>query len=751
MMQRFVDMTSRRCLLIACMIAILAGGMLAGSASSSDWPGFLNLGTSASDEQNLPESWSADSNVLWKVPLGGRANSSPVVVGNRVYVTDCVLEERGRSYRIASWLMMGLATAVVLFSTLGGRNEPAQAAEVASNSNPSRLSAFRFRFALVAAFLVGGYGALLACEDARMNYPRAWSILGRPWRSFDAAGELRVMPTVPRLWKTIAPEASEKDASAGDTSLASDYYRIPTDCFVAGLAAAILSLIVAGVLGHKRSVDSRSSSRRVAAWIGNAILLTLLGTLFASVFSSLVASLPYRGARTWFRCADIAAVGMIAAVALIPRRSRWRIVGALLVLAALGFLYLKAPHDVIDRMAAAKKGGFITYGLAAAVACAWLLFEHFRSRALPARPAKLQFVGSAATAFTTAAYFGTCIYLLPQQGLSLKVLAVDVQTGNVAWSTTCGTGSAALPLHPTNTLASATPAVDDGHVFVRFGGGGVFCLDTDGRIVWHYDDPEVPAHWGPGSSPAICDDLLILCYDVDERAFTVALDKRNGDVVWTADRTSEVVPAVKEYDSYSTPVIWTQQGGKQIIIYSSGYLCAYDPKDGKELWHVQTTGKQIVPTPIIAGDRLIVGGGDQGMYLGAVSVSRDADQNWVPKVEWVVKQLQPDLPSPVVYDGRLYTVNRKGIAMCIDMAKGKLLWKERLTGEYHASLVAGDGKIYFCNVDGTTTVLAAGSERRVLATNELNTSVQATFAISGGRLFIRSKDNLYCIEEKASR
>ncbi len=114
---------------------------------------------------------------------------------------------------------------------------------------------------------------------------------------------------------------------------------------------------------------------------------------------------------------------------------------------------------------------------------------------------------------------------------------------------------------------------------------------------------------------------------------------------------------------------------------------------------------------------------------------------------WEQKKGMPKVPSMVFVRPHVFAITDGGVASCMDAATGELVWQERVGGNFAASPVTGEGRIYFVGDNGETTVIEAGPAFKVLAKNPLGEKVQATPAISQGRLFIRTEKNLFCIGE----
>src|SRR5439155_1898453 len=106
----------------------------------------------------------------------------------------------------------------------------------------------------------------------------------------------------------------------------------------------------------------------------------------------------------------------------------------------------------------------------------------------------------------------------------------------------------------------------------------------------------------------------------------------------------------------------------------------------------------------------------------------------------------PDTPCPVAWKDWLFVVTDNGVAQCFDARSGEFLWKERLAaGDYKASPVAADGKVYFLNRKGVCTVVRAGPKFEKLAENRVADETIASPAVSDGRIYLRGKRTLYCI------
>ncbi len=115
---------------------------------------------------------------------------------------------------------------------------------------------------------------------------------------------------------------------------------------------------------------------------------------------------------------------------------------------------------------------------------------------------------------------------------------------------------------------------------------------------------------------------------------------------------------------------------------------------------------------------------------------------------WKVDKAMPSKPSPLLVDGLVYTVQDQGVATCLDEKTGEEVWTARLGGNYSASPVAGDGKLYFLSEEGKITVVKPGRKYEMLAENTLPDGFMASPAIAGKSLYLRTRKALYRVEAR---
>jgi outer membrane protein assembly factor BamB len=324
-----------------------------------------------------------------------------------------------------------------------------------------------------------------------------------------------------------------------------------------------------------------------------------------------------------------------------------------------------------------------------------------------------------------------------EEGRSLRALAVDVNTGAIQQDIELFRLKSPKLMNPKNSFASPTPVIEGDRVYVHFGAYGTACITQSGEIVWktklEYDNGQ----HGPGGSPVIYDDLLIVSCDGLEQQFVVGLDKATGKVRWKKPREG--------YQAYTTPLVVSLPGGDQLVSPGAFQAIAYEPRTGKEIWRVKyAEGFSNVPRPVFGNDLVFICTGFQEPSLLAVRLDGRGDVT-KSKIVWKLDRGIPRTSSPLLVGNELYIVSDNGIATCIDAKTGDELWRARLGGNYSASPIYADGRIYFLSEEGETIVIAPGRQLKHLATNQLDGPILASMGVSHQSFFIRSATHLYRI------
>ena len=313
--------------------------------------------------------------------------------------------------------------------------------------------------------------------------------------------------------------------------------------------------------------------------------------------------------------------------------------------------------------------------------------------------------------------------------------------GRRQWVVTVPAEGELPPVHDKHNLASASPVTDGERVYAVFGTGQVIAADVAGNVIWTRnlgrDVAPWDINWGNGSSPIVYrNSLILVCYH-GNASYLVALDKATGKEVWRTNRPRGVL-------SYSTPLVVPAPGGDELVVNSSVGIEAYDPVNGRALWHYDEPNEYPIPMAMYHEGVIYL---SRGYRSGPYAAVRPGGRGDISKTHmlWHVPTGAPYISSLVYYDGLLYMAGDVGVITCVDAMTGERVWRERLGGVYTASPVAGDGKIYLIGESGETLVLKAGRTPEVLARNAIGGRVLASPAISGRRLFIRTDDHVIAI------
>ena len=334
-------------------------------------------------------------------------------------------------------------------------------------------------------------------------------------------------------------------------------------------------------------------------------------------------------------------------------------------------------------------------------------------------------------------------------GKTLHAIALDRATGKSLHDVTIFELAEPGPVHAKNSHASPTPLIEGDRVYVHYGAHGTACLKTDGTIVWKTQDLKHDHRHGPGGSPVIFEDLLILNCDGSDIQFVVALDKNTGEIRWKKKREhigeDRLTGKSNVPMSYTTPLLTEINGTIQLLSSGADSIVSYNPRNGEEYWWFRYDGYSNVPRPVVGKGLVFISSGYDRPEFYAVKVDGTGDVT-ESHLGWNMKKAAPLNPSPLLVGDELYLVDDDGIATCLDAVTGTQHWQRRIGGNFSASPTLADGKIYLLDEDGKTTVLAPGKKYEVLATNTLEGRTLATPAMVDHSVFLRTDTHLYRIE-----
>lgn len=338
-------------------------------------------------------------------------------------------------------------------------------------------------------------------------------------------------------------------------------------------------------------------------------------------------------------------------------------------------------------------------------------------------------------------------------GKEMSAVCVDFRSGQIREDAVLFRPDSIESKHDINSYATPTPCIEEGFVYVHFGQYGTACLRTsDGSVVWQRSDMYCKHIQGPGSSPVIYKNLLILHLEGTDRQRIIALNKTTGAIVWETERPAELYNKLEPIGkkAYITPIFITVNGRDLMISNGSAVCIAYDPMTGKEVWRVAQGEDSTISMPATDGvfvyfyTGFVTKGDDRYAELFAVDPSGSGDVTST-HIRWRMEAPILQLSTPVIKDGLLYTVDTKNMMMCIEASSGEIVWSERAKGKFNSSPVSAAGHIYFCSTIGETTVIKEGREFVKIAANTLDGEIWTTPAVADNSMLIRTSEYLYRI------
>lgn len=331
-------------------------------------------------------------------------------------------------------------------------------------------------------------------------------------------------------------------------------------------------------------------------------------------------------------------------------------------------------------------------------------------------------------------------------GLSLRAICVDRDSGRVLHNVEVFHRDKAIEIHATNSYASPTPILEGNRVYVHFGTMGTACLDTKtGEVLWRNEELQFDHQVGPGSSPTLYQNLLLLNCDGTDVQFAAAIDKRTGEVAWKTNRSGVIDKAPDQKKAFVTPLVINVAGRDIAIMTGAEWVYAYDPLTGEEIWNVKHPGFSVTPRPVYAHGLIYVCTGFMLPELFVIRPEGKGDLT-ATNVVWKTNKSVPTKPSPLVVGDELYLISEVGVLSCFDAKSGTLHYRKRVGGNFSASPIFVDGRIYCCDEDGRTLVLAPGTEYKELASNKLDGRIMASPAVTGRSLLLRTDTHLYRID-----
>lgn len=335
-----------------------------------------------------------------------------------------------------------------------------------------------------------------------------------------------------------------------------------------------------------------------------------------------------------------------------------------------------------------------------------------------------------------------------EDGLQMYVLCIDLNDGSVRHDQMIFENKDVQPdYHVTNSYASPTPVIEGEYLYVHFGAYGTACIRReDCRVLWQRRDLPCNHYRGAGSSPILYEDLLIFHMDGFDYQYAVALNKRTGETVWKRDREIDYGTDNGDlYKAFSTPIIIQVRGKDQLISPASKACLALDPRSGEEIWRVRYEEHSTTVRPLFDGQRIYLSTGFGKAKMICVRVDGSGDVTDT-HVDWVQKKSIGSKPSPVLVNGWLFDVTDAGVMERISTKTGKIEWQQRLGDKFSASLVANADYVYAFDHSGSGYVFTAAEDPQLVAQNMLPEGCNASPAIVGDSLILRTTSHLYKLQ-----
>jgi len=320
------------------------------------------------------------------------------------------------------------------------------------------------------------------------------------------------------------------------------------------------------------------------------------------------------------------------------------------------------------------------------------------------------------------------------------LLCYDCKNGDLLWQKTMLKNTFEKK-HDNNSYASGTPATDGTLIYVSFLDGNdvvVAAFDFKGKQVWLQRPGTFLSPHGYSCSPVLYEDKVIINGDSQGDSFAAALSRTDGHIIW---KISHDKPA----HSFSTPIFRTMAGKMQMIFCGNKEIASYNPGDGSKYWFVSGPSEEFCSSPVYNEKSGLVLVSSAWPIRNLVAIKPDGQGDVTEsKVVWQSRKGAFYVPSPVCTDDYLFTTMTDGKVHCIEAATGKILWVEDM-GLQYSSAVLANGLVYMPNDEGVITVIKPGPKFEYVAKNSIGERMNASPAISNGKIYLRGYQHLFCI------
>ena len=332
----------------------------------------------------------------------------------------------------------------------------------------------------------------------------------------------------------------------------------------------------------------------------------------------------------------------------------------------------------------------------------------------------------------------------PKDNFKFMLVCLDRNTGDTIWKKTVIETVPHQRHHGDHGHNSYSPVTDGKYVWANFGSRGMYCYDVSGNQIWKQEigNYDIRAMFGEGGSPCVAGDKVIVLKDHEGDSEIFAFDKVSGKLAWKKPRDEGTL--------WTTPIPIEVNGKLQIVVNGTTNIRSYNPDNGEVIWTCTGQTRNAIPTPVYDDGVVYCTSGFRGSKLQAIKLGKTGDLTGTDAVLWEVDKATPYVPSPILYEGRIYVPSvNKEIISCYDAKTGKPFYQEQKLDEMkgiYASPVAASGRLYFVGRNGTTYVLKSSDKFEVLSVNKLDDSIDCSPAIIGDTLYLKGQKNFYCIK-----
>ena len=345
------------------------------------------------------------------------------------------------------------------------------------------------------------------------------------------------------------------------------------------------------------------------------------------------------------------------------------------------------------------------------------------------------------------------IFLTSAEGDALVLMCVSTE-GEELWKRTIGRGNRSIRRGEGNS-AAPSPTTDGEHVWAFFGTGDLVCYDVQGNEVWHTN---IAKRYGRfnlffvmASTPLLDKDRLYMHLIHSNAWLVLALDKMTGKEIWKHNRDSDATEECEH--AYTSPILYRDAEREFLVVHGADYVTAHSLEDGSEIWRCGDLNPKssynyslrFVASPVATEGLIVVPSAKNGPVVG-IDPAAQGDVTNSKWQRWKLRRGTPDVPSPVIHDGLVYLCRENGDLICLDAETGEQLYYEGTHRHRHrASPVYANGYIYLTSRDGVITVVKAGREFEVVASNSMGEVISASPVITDKALYLRSYEALYAI------